>query len=223
MAARHYDCNVNVNNVPLTPQSSIPASLALYGAVVTGKLKDLDVKTLRTHFPSYSWLSYQECVRLLLDYAAGKPATDRDVLLRAAISHCREFGDDSLRNLAFEDLLDVVGWVTTVRPVVLRIPLVHWLTLWAATHRGLQLAYPSILVQQNDKGAKYPGPRPLSLAGWQSELSGREKDGTLTYPSIRAELQARDTMLQAGPNAPPVAAAWEEFLDAPLAHDPASI
>ena len=104
------------------------------------------MKTLRTHFPAYSWLSYQECVRLLLDYAAGKPATDRDVLLRAAISDCCGFGDDSLRNLAFEDLLDVLGWVATVRPVVLRIRLVHWLTFWAATHRCLQLAYPSILV-----------------------------------------------------------------------------
>ena len=221
--ARHYESNVNVNNVLLTSQSSVLASLALYWAVVTGKLKDLDVKTLRTHFPAYSWLSYQECVHLLLDYATGKPATDRDVLLRAAISHCREFGDDSLRNLAFEDLLDVLGWVTAVRPVVLRFPLIHWLTLWAATHRGLQLAYPTILVLQNDKGAKYPGPGPLALSGWQSELSEREKDGTLTYPSIRAELQARDALVQAGPNAPPAPAAWEEFLDAPPAHDPASI
>ena len=153
-AARHYESNVNVNNVLLTSQSSVLASLALYWAVVTGKLKDLDVKTLRTHFPAYSWLSYQRCVLLLLDYATEKPATDRDVLLRAAISHCREFGDDSLRNLAVEDLLDVLGWVTAVRPVVLRFPLIQWLTLWAATHRGLQLAYPTILVLQNDKGAK---------------------------------------------------------------------
>jgi len=29
--------------------------------------------------------------------------------------------------------------------------------------------------------------------------------------------------VQAGPNAPPAPAAWEEFLDAPPAHDPASI
>ena len=223
VAARHCDSNVSVNNVCLMPQSSILASLALHWAVMMGKLQDLDVKTLRTHFQDHSWLSYQECVRLLLDYVAGKPATDRDVLLRAAISHCREFGDDSLRNLAFEDLLDVLGWVTAVHLVVLRIPLVHWPTMWAATHRGLQLAYPSILVQKNDKGAKYPGPGPLSLAGSRSELSEREKDGTLTYPSIRAELQARDTLPQAGPNALPIAAAWEEFLDAPLVHDPASI
>ena len=54
--ARHYESNVNINNVLLTSQSSVLASLALYWAVVTGKLKDLDVKTLRTHFPAYSWL-----------------------------------------------------------------------------------------------------------------------------------------------------------------------
>ena len=178
--------------------------------------------TLRTHFPAYSWLSYQVCARLLLDYAAGKPTTDRDVLLRVAISHCRDFGDDSLRNLALEDLLDVLGQVTAVRPVVLRFPLVHWLTLWPATHRGLQLAYPAIVVQRTDTGAKYPGPGPLSLAGWQSELSEREKDGTLTYPSIRAELQACGALVQAGPNAPPVAAAQEAWTP-PSAHDPASI
>ena len=50
----HYESNVNVNNIALTPLSSILASLALYRAVVMGKLKDLDVKTLRTHFPAYS-------------------------------------------------------------------------------------------------------------------------------------------------------------------------
>ena len=42
-AARHYDSNVNLNNAPLTPHSSVLASLALYWAVVTGKPKDLDV------------------------------------------------------------------------------------------------------------------------------------------------------------------------------------
>ena len=89
--------------------------------MVTGTLKDLDVKTLRTQFPAYLWLSCQECVPLLLDYATGKPATHRDVLLCTGISHCREFGDDSLRNLAFGDLLDILGWVTAVRPVVLRL------------------------------------------------------------------------------------------------------
>ena len=57
----------------------------------------------------------------------------------------------------------------------------------------------------------------VSAAVWQPELSEREKDGTLTYPSIRAAL------VQAGPNAPPAPAAWEEFLDAPSAHDLASI
>ena len=84
-----------------------------------------------------------------------------------------------------------------------------------ATHRGLQLAYPAIVVQQNDKGAKYPGPGPLTLAGWQSVVSEREKDGTLTYPSIRAEMQAHDTLVPASPKGPPAPAAWEEFLDAP--------
>ena len=59
-------------------------------------------------------------MQLLLDYATGKLATDRDVLLHATISHCRDIGDDSLRNLAFEDVLDVLGWVTAVRPVFLR-------------------------------------------------------------------------------------------------------
>ena len=91
------------------------------------------------------------------------------------------------------------------------------------THRGLQLACPTILVLQNNKGAKYPGPGPLALSGWLSELSEREKDGTLTYPSIQAELQARDALVQARPNAPPAPAPWEEFVDAPPAHDPASI
>ena len=33
VTARNYDSNVNVNNVPMTPQSSILASLALYWAV----------------------------------------------------------------------------------------------------------------------------------------------------------------------------------------------
>ena len=48
-------------------------------------------------------------------------------------------------------------------------------------------------------------------------------DSTLTYPSIRAKQQARDAPVQAGPNAQPVPAAWEDFLDTPPAHEPASI
>ena len=145
-AARHYKSNVNVHNVPLKSQSSVLAWLALYSVVVTGKLKDLDFKMLGNHFPTYSSLSYQRCVDLLLDCGTRKLATNRWVLLRAAIFHSCDFGDDSRRNLALEDLLDDSGWVFSVRLVVLRFLLINWLRMWAPTHRAFSLAYLTIVL-----------------------------------------------------------------------------
>ena len=128
---------------------------------MTGKLKDVDGKTLYTLFPTYSWLSYQECVHLLLNYATGKLATTatsssmRPTLIAASLA--------TTRCTTWRSRTCWTPWarVTAVRPVFLRFPLIHWLTFWAATHRGLQLAHRAVLVLQNDKGAKYPGPGPL--------------------------------------------------------------
>ena len=153
--ARHNEANLNVSNIVLQ-QSPRLASPALFWAVFAGRLQDLDVRTLRIHFPTYSWPSYQECCQLLLEYVAGKPQADRTALLTAMCAHARPFGDEPLWNLSFPQFLDLLGWVTAIKPTLLRFPILHWLAVWAARHNGLQLAYPAFVVLPSDKNERYP-------------------------------------------------------------------
>ena len=68
-----------------------------------------------------------------------------------------------------------------------------------------------------DENECYPGPSPLHPAAWQ------EKDGSLTFPSIQAELQGHERLLDSSAASPAVSLVWEEFLDRPPMVDRSSV
>ena len=153
---------------------------------------------------------------------AGKPEADRTALLTAICAHVRPFGDEPLRNLSFPEFLDLLGWVTAIKPVLLRFPILHWLAVWAARHKGLQLAYPAFVVLTSDKNERYLGTGPLHPARWRSELAEQER-WQLDFPGNRGGASGRERLLESSTANPAVSLAWEEFLDRPPVVDPSSV
>ena len=98
------------------------------------------------------------------------------------------------------------------QPVLLRVPLLHWLTVWAADRDGGAVACPKI--QSHDppgrEVGKIPGPSPLGKREWELELQRRVDDKSLLAPDAIVALRAKE---EPGSAAVPT---WLSMLDAPL-------
>ena len=236
IAARHHAGRTDVFDIDLNV-SALSASVMLWWWRVTRQLLPAEQSLLEEHLPG-SWLSFRSALELLIDWAAGATESQRHEVVRGAAQHCTPFGDGPVRGLDFKTLLKILSNVRPVKPVILRVPFLHWLSQWAAQHTGFPLRCPQI--QAINDGAGGPGgapvlrpsPCPVSAQTWFQELRARERDGSTTFPNALTVLAAAETKARAAPNpaaapqpqhAPPNAPAlaapgstlptWEQFLE----------
>ena len=236
VAARHHAGRTDVFDIDLNV-SALSASVMLWWWSVTRQLLPAEQSLLEEHFPG-SWLSYRSALELLIDWAAGAMETQRHELVRDAAQHCTPFGDGPIRGLDFRTLLEILSHVRHIKPVILRVPLLHWLSQWAARHTGSPLRCPQI--QAINDGAGGPGgspvlrpsPCPVSAQTWYQELRSREREASITFPTALTVLAAAETKAKSAlhpvaaprpPEAPPQAPAlaapgsalptWEQFLE----------
>ena len=197
IAARHHAGRTDVFDVDLNV-SALSASVMLWWWSVTRQLLPAEQSLLEEHLPG-SWLSYRSALELLIDWAAGATETQRHELVRDAAQHCTPFGDGPIRGLDFRTLLEILSHVRPIKPVILRVPLLHWLSQWAAQHTGSPLRCPQIQAIQDGAGGPggspvlRPSPCPVSAQTWYQELRSREREGSITFPTAQTVLAAAET------------------------------
>ena len=196
ITARHHEAKINVMGVPV-PRSPTLASVAVTWCALASpskppRLQPYDLSVLEERLSGYSWRTYQTCMEELMEYASREAAPRRSDLVQAAARHMEAWGSDQIRGLAFEDLLLLLGNVTTVQPVTLRVPLLHWLASWTASRHGLKLAWETPTFTTSSAGVKLPSPCPLTQREWQNELREREKDGSLAMPDALTRFQSME-------------------------------
>ena len=174
LTARHHEAKINVMGVPV-PRSPTLASVAVTWCALASpskppRLQPYDLNVLEERLSGYSWRTYQACMEELMEYASREAAPRRSDLVQAAARHMEAWGSDQIRGLAFEDLLLLLGNVTTVQPVTLRVPLLHRLASWTASRHGLKLAWETPAFTTSAAGVKLPSPCPLTQREWQNEL-----------------------------------------------------
>ena len=117
-----------------------------------------------------------------------------------------------MAKLQFDDFVEVLARTRKAQPVLVRIPLLHWLTVWAAERDGSAVACPKI--QSHDppgkEVGKIPGPSPLGKREWELELQRRVDDKSVLAPDAIVALRAKEA-----PGSE-VAPTWLSMLDAPL-------
>ena len=71
----------------------------------------------------------------------------RREFLQSCRAHISEFGDGPVSALDFLGLLDLIAGTEQVKPVLLRVCVLHWLSTWAATQDVLTVACKTLLRQ----------------------------------------------------------------------------
>ena len=236
VAARHHAGRTDVFDIDLSV-SALSASVMLWWWSLTRQLLPTEQGLLEEHLPG-SWLSYRAALELLIDWAAGATETQRHEQVRAAAQHCAPFGDNPVRGMDFRTLLETLAHTRQIKPVILRVPLLHWLSQWAAAHTASPLRCPQIQAISDQAGGPggspvvRPSPCPVSAQTWYQELRARERDGSITFPTALTVLAAAESKARAAPQsaaaalsqrAPPPAPAlaapgsslptWEQFLE----------
>ena len=157
VAARHHAGRTDVFDIDLSV-SALSASVMLWWWSLTRQLLPTEQGLLEEHLPG-SWLSYRAALELLIDWAAGATETQRHEQVRAAAQHCAPFGDSPVRGMDFRTLLETLAHTRQIKPVILRVPLLHWLSQWAAAHTGSPLRCPQIQAISDQAGG--PGGSPV--------------------------------------------------------------
>ena len=134
-----------------------------------------------------------------MEHASREAAPRRSDLVQAAARHMEAGGSDQIRGLAFEDLLLLLGNVTTVQPVTLWVPLLHWLATWAASRHCLKPAWETPASTTSAAGVKLPIPCPLTQLMWQNDLRDRQKDGSIAMPDALTRFQTMERSLTQPP------------------------
>ena len=236
IAARRHAGRTDVFDIDLNV-SALSASVMLWWWSITRQLLPTEQSLLEEHLPG-SWFSYRSALELLVDWAAGATEAHRHELVREAAQHCTPFGDGPVRGIDFRTLLETLSHIRPIKLVILRVPLHHWLSQWAARHTASPLRCPQI--QAINDGAHgsggapvlRPSPCPVSAQTWYQELRSRERNGSITFPTVltvlaAAEDKAKSATIPAAapqppqppPQAPALAApgstlpTWEQFLE----------
>ena len=91
-----------------------------------------------------------------MEYPSREAAPRRSDQMQAAARLMEAWGGDQIRGLTSEDLLPLLGDVTAVQPVRLRVPLLHWLACWTALRHGPKLAWETPACTTSAAGVKLP-------------------------------------------------------------------
>ena len=186
--------------------------MVLSWAVLMGQILRGELDALRDHWRKYHWATFRDLFDNFLDQVAALPHARRNNLIHAAQQHCVDWDDTFLAKLQFDEFVEVLAGARKAQPVLLRIPLLHWLTVWAADRDGSAVACPKI--QSHDPPGKEVGkiraPSPLGKAEWELELQRRVDDKSLLTLDAIVALRAKEAP---GSEAAPT---WLSMLDAPL-------
>ena len=137
VCCRHMAASVDLRAVPAT--KLILSAPTLWWAVLVDALLHLDVLALRDHDQNHVWFTYQESMMYLVDrLAAGGKDMRIDLHLHAA-AHVTDFGLD-LRSLSTKAFLLMLAGDEDPPKLYLRVPLLHWLSVWVASEKGKTLA-----------------------------------------------------------------------------------
>ena len=162
LTAQHFKTSTLIRGIPIS-DCPLQASVALWWAVLTGQILRGELEALRDHCRKYHWATFRDLFDNLLDQVAALRHTRRNNLIHAACQYGANWDDSFLAKLQFDEFAEVLAGTHKAQPVLLCIPLLHWLTVWAAERDGSALACPRI--QSHDtpgkEVGKIPGPSPL--------------------------------------------------------------
>lgn len=183
LGVRHHEAGTDVKAVRATEQ--MLSSTALWWATVTGGLQPLDQKLLTERDPTHYWGSYQDCMTVLVEHLQGsspegieRRKMDLHLLASTAVSEYHQ----ELRSVTADTFLQILaGDQENLRPEH-KVPLVHWLSAWAARQQGRILA----CSLDRNPATNLPAQCPLDRKAWNSEIKGRAP--SLSYPGIMARL-----------------------------------
>ena len=209
VAARHHAGRTDVFNIDRNV-SALSASVMLWWWSMMRQLLPTEQGLMEEHRPG-SGLSFRSALELLIDWAAGATEVQRQQLVPGAAKHCTPLNDGPIRGMDFRTLLETLSHIRPIKPVILRVPLLHWLSLWAARHTDSPLRCPQI--QAGNDGAHgsagapvlRPSPCPVSAQTWYQELRSREHDGSTTFSTALTVLAAAESKARSALNPAAVA------------------
>ena len=213
---RHRASAVDVKMLPLLG-NPMYVSPHLWWFVLTAPYASyLGLDALTDHASQHSWLPYPQLVTKFLTWAAKATTPERREFLQACRAHISEFGDGPVSALYFLGLVDLIAGTEQVKPVLLRVCVLHRLSTWAAAQDGLTLACKALLRQdkEGDKVGWSYAPCPLTAREWQAELAKHEKSGKLLTTDARARLTALSVTTPAHEGQPASSPAWKRVLRA---------
>ena len=214
LTAQHFKTSTVVRGIPMG-DSPLQASVALWWVVLTGQILRGELDALRDHCRNYHLATFRDLFDNFLDQVAALPHARRNNLIHAAHQHCADRDDTFLAKLQFDEFVEVLAGMRKAQLVLLRIPLLHWLTLWAADRDGCAVAWPKMQSQDppGKEVGKIPGPSQLGKREWELELQRRVEDKSLLVSDAIVALRAKEAP---GSEAAPT---WLSMLDAPLGED----
>ena len=183
VSVRQKATNVDVLSIPLR-DSPVDSSPLLWWFCFTEQITAQQRALLDEHHPA-TWPTYTESVQALVVWSVSSTEPARRALAAAAMAHIAPFnpviGEPSLRQL-----LDIIAFDAPIKPVIARVPLLHWLSSWGATHKGPSLACPPLqtIADAVTPSVKIPAPCRLPAQGWYTELSHRNADGSIRYLAL---------------------------------------
>ena len=163
LSVAHHESNTPVE--AFHPDDNMLGALCLFWAVAVETLPPLDIGTLQQRDVNFHWGTYQAAMTNLLAYLAAAPSDALHQLQQAAAAHVSPFGDTLRASSPDQFLMLLAGDESPKRPLE-RVPLVHWLLTWQASHRKRALRC-QILPQAD---TRLPAPCPLSLQQWNAEI-----------------------------------------------------
>ena len=145
LTGTHYLAKVPMTAVPVG--DDVEKSLALLWSVWTGTLPRHDLQNLEQRKSGYHWSTFKADMAVFVDWAAAARPDERAAVQAAAVAKVTVFHpeDASLRTASFEDFLGMLAWDLDVKPVLLRVALVHWLADWAARRAHKVLSLPDLV------------------------------------------------------------------------------
>ena len=181
---RHYAAATDVKGVKAT--DSILSASALWWAVTVGTLLPLDASTLVERDPIHYWGSYQDSMIQVVAYIKGAgPGGEhhRKVELQSLAAAAVADYNQDIKSMDPDSFLIMLAAEREIGRREHRVPLLHWLSGWAARQQGKTLASCLLL---RDPETNLPARCPLDRKAWLAELKGNT--AALTFPGVLARL-----------------------------------
>ena len=213
---RHRASTVDVKMVPLLGHPLYVSPQLWWFTLTASYASDLELDALKDHAPQHAWHTYPQLVTKFIAWAAAPTPVQRREFLQSCRAHISEFGDGPVSALDFLGLLDLIAGTEQVKPVLLRVCVLHWLSTWAATQDVLTVACKTLLRQEKegDKVGWSFAPCPLTAREWQAELTKHEKNGKLLTSDARARLTALSMAKPTDEKPASASPAWKRVLRA---------